>query len=175
MLELRLHLNSVTRVFSTAATLLFISLLPCSPAVAQESKAAPDASSAQINQRVEELLKKMTLEEKIGQLNQVSAANFLNPPNREEMIQKGEIGSFLWSVDSVQLDKYQHIAVEPAAHSTPFWLRRDSRLPNRFPGADCHGGIVGSASPGKSAGVCGAGSARQWHQLDFRSDGGHRA
>jgi len=37
----------------------------------------------------------MTLEEKIGQLNQISAADFLAPANREEMIAKGEIGSFL--------------------------------------------------------------------------------
>src|SRR6266481_6203025 len=112
MLELRLSSNTMASTFNAAATLLLVSLLSCSLTAAQESKAAPNASSAQINQRVEELLKKMTLEEKIGQLNQVSAANFLNPPNREEMIQKGEIGSFLWSVDSVQLHQYQHIAVE---------------------------------------------------------------
>jgi beta-glucosidase len=61
----------------------------------------------------------MTLEETIGQLNQVSATTFLNPPNREEMIQKGEIGSFLWSVDPVQLDKYQHIAVEKSRLHIP--------------------------------------------------------
>jgi len=92
MPELLLSSNAVAGTFSAAATLLLISLLPCSPVVAQDSKAAPNTSSAQINQRVEELLKKMTLEEKIGQLNQVSAANLLDPPNREEMVQKGEIG-----------------------------------------------------------------------------------
>jgi len=92
MPELLLSSNAVAGTFSAAATLLLISLLPCSPVLAQHSKKAPNTSSAQINQRVEELLKKMTLEEKIGQLNQVSAANLLDPPNREEMIQKGEIG-----------------------------------------------------------------------------------
>jgi beta-glucosidase len=125
MRELRLNLNPVTREFSPAVPLLLASLLLCSLAVAQESKPAPNKGFAQINQRVEELLKKMTLEEKIGQLNQVSAANFLNPPNREEMIQKGEIGSFLWSVDSVQLDKYQHIAVEKSRLHIPLLFGYD--------------------------------------------------
>ncbi len=125
MPELRLNLNPVTRVFRPAVALLLASVLLCSLAVAQESKPAPNKSSAQINQRVEELLKKMTIEEKIGQLNQVSAANFLNPPNREEMIQKGEIGSFLWSVDSVQLDKYQHIAVEKSRLHIPLLFGYD--------------------------------------------------
>jgi len=68
---------------------------------------------------------KDALEEKIGQLNQVSAANLLNPPNREEMIQKGEIGSLLWSFDSVQLDKYQHIAVEKSRLHIPLLFGYD--------------------------------------------------
>ena len=86
---------------------------------------AQQPNSEQVNQRVGELLKKMTLDEKIGQLNQVSAANFLNPPNREEMIRKGEIGSFLWSVDSAQLDKYQHIAVEESRLHIPLLFGYD--------------------------------------------------
>jgi beta-glucosidase len=93
----------------------------CPGVRAQESK----TDAAKVNQRVEELLKKMTLEEKIGQLNQVSAGNFLNPPNREEMIEKGEIGSFLWSADSVQLDKYQHIAVEKSRLHIPLLFGLD--------------------------------------------------
>jgi beta-glucosidase len=102
---------------------LAVAIWLCSGVQAQESKA--DANAAKVNQRVEELLKKMTLEEKIGQLNQVSGANFLNPPNREEMIEKGEIGSFLWSSDSAQLDKYQHIAVEKSRLHIPLLFGLD--------------------------------------------------
>ncbi|HET9804617.1 MAG TPA: glycoside hydrolase family 3 N-terminal domain-containing protein, partial [Candidatus Acidoferrum sp.] len=79
----------------------------------------------QIRQRVEELLKKMTLDEKIGQLNEISAADFFAPPNREEMIKNGEIGSFLWSVDAAQLDKYQHIAVEQSRLHIPLLFGYD--------------------------------------------------
>src|SRR4029434_8737078 len=97
------------------------------PAVATSQSQRPDsaASSENVEKRVEELLKKMTLEEQLGQLNQVSAANFLNPPNREEMIRKGEIGSFLWSVDSAQLEKYQHIAVEESRLHIPLLFGDD--------------------------------------------------
>ncbi len=66
MPELRLNLNPVTRVFSPAVALLLASLLLCSLAVAQESKPAPNKSFAQINQRVEELLKKMRSRKRLG-------------------------------------------------------------------------------------------------------------
>jgi beta-glucosidase len=86
---------------------------------AQESKAASPLARPEIRKRVDELLKKMTLDEKIGQLNEISGADFMSPPNREEMIKKGEIGSFLWTVDPQLLDKFQHIAVEQSRLHIP--------------------------------------------------------
>src|SRR5689334_17264702 len=86
---------------------------------AQESKSAVPLQRPAVRQRVEDLLGKMTLEEKIGQLNQISAADFLAPANREEMITKGEIGSFLWTVDAERIEKYQHIAVEKSRLHIP--------------------------------------------------------
>ncbi len=74
---------------------------------------------------VEALLKQMTLDEKIGQLNQVSAASFLNPPNREELIRKGAVGSMLWSIDPAQLDKFQHIAVDQSRLHIPLLFGYD--------------------------------------------------
>src|ERR1043166_6404030 len=97
----------------------------CSVASCQNQNASVAANSGNVPYRVEELLKKMTLEEKVGQLNQVSAANFLNQSNREEMIRKGQIGSFLWSVDSAQLDKYQHIAMDESRLHIPLLFGYD--------------------------------------------------
>ena len=114
--------NLFSRVFCTAA---LAAVFFCALAQAQDSSAPSPGADAKVNERVEALLKQMTLEEKIGQLNQVSAANFLNPPNREEMIEKGQIGSFLWSVDPVQLDKYQHIAVEKSRLHIPLLFGYD--------------------------------------------------
>src|SRR5258706_15905867 len=120
-----LRFETKKNVLLTMSVRLAAAILFCAGAQAQESKDDAAARTAKIDQRVEELLKKMTLEEKIGQLNQVSAGNFLNPPNREEMIEKGEIGSFLWSADSAQLDKYQHIAVERSRLHIPLLFGLD--------------------------------------------------
>jgi beta-glucosidase len=114
--------NLFTGVFCSAA---LAAVFFCALAQAQDSSAPSPAADAKVNERVEALLQQMTLEEKIGQLNQVSAANFLNPPNREEMIEKGQVGSFLWSVDPVQLDKYQHIAVEKSRLHIPLLFGYD--------------------------------------------------
>ncbi len=91
---------------------------------AQESKTRP-ARNDRVAQRVEALLKQMTVQEKIGQLNQVSAANFLNPPNTEELIAKGDVGSFLWSAESEKLDKFQHIALEKSRLKIPLFFGLD--------------------------------------------------
>lgn len=99
-------------------------LLPLSVAAQNAPSDSPFVGTA-VHQRVEDLLKKMTLEEKIGQLNQISAGNFLNPPNREEMVRKGEIGSFLWSTDPALLDKFQHIAVEESRLHIPLLFGYD--------------------------------------------------
>jgi beta-glucosidase len=107
------------RYVSLQCALLFLGLLQPGLLAAQRSSPGP------VSERVEELLKKMTLEEKIGQLNQVSAGNFLSPPNPEELIRKGEIGSFLWSNDAAQLDKYQHIAVEESRLHIPLLFGLD--------------------------------------------------
>ena len=123
MADLRFQIKKNVLLMMPVA--LVAAILLCINVQAQESKTDSAASAAKVNQSVEELLKKMTLEEKIGQLNQVSAANFENPPNREEMIEKGEIGSFLWSADSVQLDKYQHIAVEKSRLHIPLLFGLD--------------------------------------------------
>ncbi len=111
-------------IFLCALSATTLSVFP-SVASCQNQNASVAANPENVRKRVEELLKKMTLEEKIGQLNQVSAANFLNPPNREEMIRKGQIGSFLWSVDSAQLDKYQHIAMEESRLRIPLLFGYD--------------------------------------------------
>src|SRR4051794_15856567 len=66
--------------------------------------APPNAQLAdpKLNQRVEELLKKMTLEEKAGQLMQFSAGAPTGPgtgrTNYEDGIAKGQIGSLLNAV-----------------------------------------------------------------------------
>jgi beta-glucosidase len=102
----------------TRAGILLTALLPV--ALLAQEKAVPNAQLAAkpLNARVESLLKKMTLEEKIGQLVQFSAG-FATGPNAaatntrfEDMVAKGQVGSFLNVVGAEATNHYQHIALE---------------------------------------------------------------
>ena len=87
-----------------------------------EAQAVPP-SNAQLaakplNSRVDALLKKMTLDEKIGQLVQFSAG-FATGPNAaatntrfDDLVAKGQVGSFLNVVGAEATNHYQHIAME---------------------------------------------------------------
>jgi len=50
-------------------------------------------SEAKVAARVDALIKRMTLEEKVGQLSQIGGASFAGRPNLEEIIRRGEAGS----------------------------------------------------------------------------------
>ena len=100
----------------TLAALLLTALIPSAP-VAQE-KPNPQLAAKPLNARVESLLKKMTLEEKIGQLVQFSAG-FATGPNAaatntkfDDMVAKGQVGSFLNVVGAEATNHYQRIAME---------------------------------------------------------------
>jgi len=70
-------------------------------------------TDAKIKTKVEELLAKMTLEEKIGQLTQVGGVQFgPNMPKPEDVIKQGQAGSVLWVNDPVTINRLQKIAVE---------------------------------------------------------------
>lgn len=87
--------------------ILFFFLAVC-PAFAQKKS---------IDQRVDELLAQMTLEEKIGQLNQyTNDANPTGPlvinPNKQEELKKGLLGSMLNVNGAERTRKYQEMAMQ---------------------------------------------------------------
>jgi beta-glucosidase len=99
-------------------------------AAAQPSP-APNAqlASKQLNDRVDALLKKMTLEEKIGQLVQYSAG-YATGPNAsklryEEMVAKGQLGSMLDVVGADATNHYQHIALDKSRLHIPLLFGQD--------------------------------------------------
>ncbi|RKS02695.1 beta-glucosidase BglX [Flavobacterium sp. 102] len=70
-----------------------------------------------IDQKVEELLKKMTLEEKIGQLNQYTGDNTVTGPltinpNKQQEIKEGKIGSMLNVIGHKYTRQYQELAMQ---------------------------------------------------------------
>ncbi len=92
-----------------------------------QNRPVPNAQLAAkpLNAKVDALLKQMTLEEKIGQLAQFSAG-FATGPNAaatntrfEDMVAKGQVGSFLNVVGAEATNHYQHIAMEKARLHIP--------------------------------------------------------
>jgi beta-glucosidase len=67
---------------------------------------------------VDDLLAKMTLEEKIGQMSQI-ALNSPEGPKRDERILKGQVGSLLFVRDPKEIDRLQHLAMEKSRLHIP--------------------------------------------------------
>jgi len=68
---------------------------------------------------------RMSLEEKIGQLTQISGGSFLQGPKPEDVIRKGGAGSVLWLNDTKQFNVLQKIAVEESPSKIPLLFALD--------------------------------------------------
>lgn len=91
----------------------------------EKSKQFSGISANEMEKRVETLLKKMSLEEKIAQLNQVSGATFFPGPKGEDIIRKSGAGSVLWLNDSKEFNRLQKIAVEESPSGIPILFALD--------------------------------------------------
>ena len=76
-----------------SACLLLLPFISCTQV--QDTK-----NDAVIEQKIEALLSRMTLEEKIGQMNQISS--YGNIEDMSGLIKKGEVGSILNEVEPVR-------------------------------------------------------------------------
>ena len=74
-----------------------------------------------VDSQVENLLSKMTLEEKIGQLIQKNGDH----PNLNELIKEGRIGSVLNEVNPIKVKEIQRVAVEESRLGIPLLIGRD--------------------------------------------------
>jgi beta-glucosidase len=82
-------------------------------------------SETKVVERVEALLGRMSLEEKVGQLAQISGADWMPGPKAEEIIRKGGAGSVLWLNDTKQFNELQKIAVEESPCGIPLLFALD--------------------------------------------------
>jgi beta-glucosidase len=107
---------------SLLLALAFLSLATAGPATAQ----TVDGHS----QRVRDLLARMTLDEKIGQLNQIPggrqrALNSRLDAAALERVRRGEIGSFLHVAGAAQIRDLQRVAVEESRLGVPLLFGMD--------------------------------------------------
>lgn len=70
--------------------------------------------------KIDDLLSRMTLHEKIGQMNQISGGDWLT-----EAAEKGEVGSILNCVDPAEINRVQKAAVERSRLGIPILVSRD--------------------------------------------------
>ncbi len=79
--------------------------------------------SKPIEERINDLLSKMTLEEKIGQMNQLN----YNPknPDLKKAIKEGKVGSVLNIVGADEVNDFQRIAVQQSRLGIPLIIGRD--------------------------------------------------
>jgi beta-glucosidase len=79
----------------------------------------------EVAEKVEALLAKLSLAEKVGQLSQVGGADFVPGPKAEDVIRKGGAGSVLWLNDTHKFNELQKIAVEESPSGIPLLFALD--------------------------------------------------
>ena len=99
-----------------SACLLLLPLASCT----QVSKPGGDAVT---EKKIEALLSRMTLEEKIGQMNQISS--YGNIQDMSGLIKKGEVGSILNETEPARINALQRVAVEESRLGIPLLMARD--------------------------------------------------
>ncbi len=125
--------NLLIRSAVVACTLLCCQPVPAQskfPAsVSRTAALRPSLSDAASEKKIETLLQKMTLEEKVGQLVQYSAGQPTGPgtgrSNYDDMIRKGEVGALFNITTARQVNEYQRIAVEQSRLHIPLLFGLD--------------------------------------------------
>ena len=90
----------------------------------------PQLTDPALNKKVDALLDKMTLEEKVGQLVQFSVGAPTGPgtgrQSYDDMIAAGQVGALLNVADAKKANEFQHIAVEKSRLHIPLMYGFDS-------------------------------------------------
>jgi beta-glucosidase len=116
------HQAQFTR--SIFLSLLTISCFVMSVSLAQ-AQASKSANGKTAEQRADALLKQMTIEEKIGQLNQAGGFPLPGAPPADEQVRKGLAGSILWVSEPAAINRIQKIAVEESRLHIPLLIGLD--------------------------------------------------
>jgi beta-glucosidase len=118
MNQLRAYLSSRALIAST-----LVLLAMAGATAAQISPISHDDA----HHRAEALLKQMTVEEKVGQLNQASGIVIpgLAKEKPDAAIVRGQVGSVLWQFEVKDLNRLQHLAVEKSRLHIPLLVGFD--------------------------------------------------
>jgi beta-glucosidase len=100
-----------------------------SPARPRNNAAYSPLDDPAIDAKVENLLRKMTLDEKVGQLVQYSAGQPTGPgtgrTDYNDMVEKGQVGALFNIITAREINAFQHIAVEKSRLKIPIIFGQD--------------------------------------------------
>ena len=105
------------KIKALSTCLLLLPFLACTTQVQTTNE------DSALESRIDKLLSKMTLEEKIGQMNQISS--FGNIEDMSGLIKKGKVGSILNEVDLQKINALQRVAIEESRLGIPIIFARD--------------------------------------------------
>lgn len=108
------------KYLKTLSLLITIILISC-------KKDKSEIKDKQYKNEISKLISKMTLEEKIGQLNLrgTSSRTKSLPEELKDAVRKGNIGAFLNVMNSEYVDELQRIAIEESPNGIPLIFARD--------------------------------------------------
>jgi beta-glucosidase len=116
LMSFRSTLSALVRQFAVGSLSLAL-LGALSPLLkAQRQEARPGKAMA--DRFVNDLLQRMTLDEKIGQMSQI-ALNQKESVSPDDRILRGQVGSFLFLTDAKEINRLQHLAVEKGRLNIP--------------------------------------------------------
>jgi beta-glucosidase len=104
-----------------ALSLFGLAAVACIATAVLAQSVAPPPFDVKVEARAEELLKRMTLDEKLGQLSQL----FWYKGIPDDRVIKGELGSYLFITDPHEINRLQHVAVEKSRLHIPLLIGFD--------------------------------------------------
>lgn len=132
-----------------------------------------------IEQRVDDLLKRMTLDEKIAQMDMVGVWSF-DEFKESEMIRTTGVGAFIGEVTPNATTRCRFLGEIPPENSDARRRGRRARIrrtakPHDFPHIHIHGGNVQPRTCEPCGPDCSQGDPQRRQPMDIRSDARHRS
>ena len=133
------HKPNIPQISTTIPFILFViislSFQACGPSKTKETPLQDSSTTSKTNRanpeieaRINQLLGKMSVREKIGQLNLRGTSSRVKGSLPQELLEKvrnGEVGAFLNVMDTAHIRKLQTIAVKESKHGIPLIFARD--------------------------------------------------
>ena len=141
--------------------------------------AAGCSPKSEMDRFVDGLLSKMTVEEKIGQLNLVSGMGFRSDLSNNtsgsdmDLLRQGGFGAFYGIKDLEQMTELQRIAVEETRLGIPLMFRRHPRTRDHLPHTPRAGVVVGHGPHRGKRDDFSERGKRTRSQLGVQPHGGH--